>query len=282
MERLRYPDPFLEVRVEQLDLPFPSQSLCAGYEGGVWRASQLADHLFQWLPYAALNQEHQLSFGASNFVELLQLAATHVYNTRKTASRGELGELLFHLICVLHHGTFPVVCKLVLKTAPNDTVKGFDAVHLVPAGDGFDLWLGESKFYQNPRDAIREAVESVRSHVLPAFLSTEKAMILGHIPKTLPMYEKVLPLFRSQTSSDRLLAMSVFPILIAYESDTVGDHTELCDPYVEQLHREVADLKTYFTRRIDGMRLRFRLIFVPMGSKQAVIDRFDRKLEVFL
>src|SRR3712207_5513484 len=114
---ITYPDPFLEARIEHLELPIPLQGLCAGYEGGSWRGPQLADHLFQWLPYAALNQEHQLSFGASNFVELLHLAAAHIYNTKKTASRGEIGELLFHLICVLHHSTFPVVCKLILKTA---------------------------------------------------------------------------------------------------------------------------------------------------------------------
>ncbi len=144
-------------------------------------------------------------------------------------------------------------------------MKGFDDVHLLPIGDTFELWLGESKFYQDPRDAIREAVQSVRSHVLPAFLSTEKAMILGHIPKTLPMYEKVLPLFRSQKSSDKLLEMSVFPILIAYESDAIGLHTELCGRYVDQLRAEVAELRTYFADRADDLRFRFRLIFVPMG-----------------
>ncbi len=95
MERLSYPDPFLEVRVDEIDLPFPVQGLCAGYEGECGEVRNLRTISSNGFPYAALNQEHQLSFGASNFVELLQLAATHVYSTKKTASRGEIGELLF-------------------------------------------------------------------------------------------------------------------------------------------------------------------------------------------
>jgi hypothetical protein len=120
----------------------------------------LADHLFQWLPYAALSQENQLAFGSNNFVEMLRLAAAHIYKTKKTATRGEIGELMLHLACILHFKTIPVMCKLVLKTSSNDTVKGFDGVHLLPRDSSFELWLGESKFYTDPQDSIREAARS--------------------------------------------------------------------------------------------------------------------------
>ena len=82
-----FPDPFFEVRVSSIELPELS-ALCAGFDSGDWRAAPLADHLFQWIPFAALSQEHQLSFGASNFVEMLKLASAHIYNSRKTATRG--------------------------------------------------------------------------------------------------------------------------------------------------------------------------------------------------
>lgn len=147
---VEYPDAFLAVRVDHLDLSPPFAALCAGYDGGSWRADRLADHLFQWLPFAALNQEHQLAFAAHNFVEMLRLAAAHIYSTKKTESRGELGELLLHIACIVHFKTVPVVCKLVLKSSANDTVKGFDGIHLLPLDDGFEIWLGESKFYRDP------------------------------------------------------------------------------------------------------------------------------------
>ncbi|RKG80472.1 DUF1837 domain-containing protein [Corallococcus sp. CA049B] len=279
---VKYPDPFLEVRVEHLDLPFPLTGLCAGYEGGLWRSARLADHLFQWLPYAALNQEHQLSFGTHNFVEMLRLAAAHIYNTQKTESRGELGELLLHLACVLHFKTVPVLCKLLLKSSSNDTVKGFDGIHVVSRGEGFELWLGESKFYGDAKKAIRDAVESIRSHILPSFLVAEKTMVLGHVGQGIPHREAVLQLFKSQTSGDKLLKMAVFPVLVAYESASVEAFDEVSDTYVNQLAKEVADLRGYFAEKIGNLAFRFQLIFVPLGKKKDVVDSFDKMLVPFL
>lgn len=278
----KYPDPFLEIRVEDVALRPPHAALCAGYEGGSWRCAQLADHLFQWLPFAALNQEHQLAFGASNFVELLKLAAAHIYNTKKTVSRGEIGELLLHLICILHYDTVPVLCKLILKTSSNDTVKGFDGVHVVSKGAEFELWLGESKFYIDGREAIREAVKSIKEHILPSFLNTEKAMVFGHIGPGIPHREEIIKLFKAQTSADELLKKAAFPVLIAYESQSVAAFNALCSEYVEQLRSEVEGLKALFSAQAAGVVLRFRLIFVPLGRKMDVVERFDKKLEAFL
>lgn len=279
---IQYPDPFLEIRVDHLDLPLPIRGLCAGYEGGVWRSSQLADHLFNWLPYAALNQEYQLAFGPANFVERIKLAAAHIYHTKKTASRGEIGELLFHLICILHYGTVPVICKLLLKTSSNDTVKGFDGIHLVPIQDDFELWLGECKFYLDGKEAIREAIKSIKEHIAPAFLKTEKAMVIGHVSKDIPRREQVLKLFAAQTSSDVLITKSVFPVLIAYESKAVSDYKVLCDEYTNTLSEELKVLKDYFSDKAADVKLRFGLIFVPMNKKTDVIESFDKKLVPFL
>jgi uncharacterized protein DUF1837 len=277
-----YPDSFLEVRCADLSQPFPTTGLCAGYEGGKWRSERLADHLFQWLPYAALNQEHQLGFGSHNFVEMLRLAAAHIYKTKKTASRGELGELLLHLACILHFNTVPVMCKLVLKSSANDTVKGFDGVHLLPLGKSFELWLGESKFYTDAEEGIRDAIKSAKDHILPTFLTIEKAMIFGHVGKDIPYRPEVIKLFKSQSSGDELLKMAVFPILVSYESGSVASFTEVSTEYVKKLTGEVAQLRTYFGDRAAGLKLRFQLIFVPLGSKKDLVESFDKKLGAFL
>lgn len=279
---IQYPDPFLEIRIDHLDLPLPIRGLCAGYEGGEWRSTQLADHLFNWLPYAALNQEHQHAFGPANFVELIKLAAAHIYHTKKTASRGEIGELLFHLICILHYGTVPVICKLLLKTSPNDTVKGFDGIHLVPMQDDFELWLGECKFYLDGKEAIREAVASIKEHIAPAFLKTEKAMVIGHVGEDIPHRDQVIKLFKSQTSSDKLVEKSVFPVMIAYESKAVAGFDALSQEYIDALAGELKYLKEYFSEKSVEVKLRFRLIFVPMNKKKDVIESFDKKLVPFL
>ena len=174
------------------------------------------------------------------------------------------------------------MCKLVMKSSSNDTVKGFDGIHLLMKDSGFELWLGESKFYSDPQEAIVDAVKSVRDHILPAFLSTEKAMVFGHVGKDIPHRDEVLKLFKSQTSGDKLLANSVFPILITYESVTVATFKELSDTYVQALKDEVSKLRGTFGKRAADLTLRFQLIFVPLGKKSELVEQFDKRLEAFL
>lgn len=282
MMQIKYPGSFLEVRVQILDLLPHATSLCAGYEGRKWRAEQLSDHLFQWLPYVALSQELQLSMDSSNFVELLKQAAAHIYKTKKTDSRGEIGELLLHLACIINFNSFPVICKLILKSSSNDTVKGFDGVHLVKNGNDYELWLGESKFYKDPRAAIRDAVKSIKDHILPEFLATEKAMIIGHVGKDVPNRDDVIRLFKSHTSSDELIAKAVFPVMIAYESDAVKTHSELTKEYEAMLEEETRDLDKYFMDQTSDLKIRFHLIFLPMSKKADLLESFDKKLEAFV
>jgi len=279
---VQYPDPFLEVRVDLVELLNPLRALCAGYENENWRSVQLADHLFGWVPYVALMQEHQLSFASHNFVELLKLAAAHIYDTKKTETRGELGEILLHLACVLHFNCEPIVCKLVLKSASNDTVKGFDGVHVKLLPENFEIWLGESKFYKDPQKAIRDAVSSVKEHILPHFLKSEKAMLFAHIGKDVPRRSEIASLFRPSTSIDKLLAVSVFPIMIAYESKAVASHGTICEQYVNMLQAEVEALRVYFGEKAAQISLKFQLILVPLESKDAVVASFDDKLKPFL
>lgn len=277
---LKYPEPFLEVRVTSLGDEFDTLALCAGYEGKQWRAAQLAKHLIQWLPFAALDQEAQNSFSISNWFEMVARAAAHVYKTKKTASRGEIGELILHIACVNEFETIPVLCKLILKTSSNDTVKGFDGVHARIVDDQkLELWLGESKFYKDPKRAIKEAVASVRDHILPDFLDTEKAMIFGHIAPGVPKRDEIIRLFKANTSSDELLKYSVFPILIAYDSASSASYKEVCEELIAELTTEVAGLRDVFKGEIADVNLRFQLIFLPMAEKSSLIDEFDRRLE---
>jgi hypothetical protein len=279
---VKYPDPFLEVRVDLVDLSSPLQALCAGYESGKWRSVRLADHLFGWVPYVALIQEHQLAFASNNFVDLLKVAAAHIYDTKKTENRGELGEILLHLACILHFSCEPIVCKLVFKSASNDTVKGFDGVHLKLKDGGFEVWLGESKFYTDAKKAIRDAVESVKVHILPSFLNSEKAMLFAHVAPDIPNRDDIVKLFKSSTSSDQLLKASVFPIMVAYESEAVASFGDVCEQYVNMLKDEVEELKSYFGVKAAALPLRFQLIMVPLGDKDAVVKSFDEKLKPFL
>jgi hypothetical protein len=152
----------------------------------------------------------------------------------------------------------------------------------MPKGSSFELWLGESKFYTDPEDAIREAVKSIKDHILPSFLTTEKAMIFGHVGPDIPHRDEVLKLFKSHTSGDELLKCVVFPVLIAYESAAVASHATVAAPYVQSLKSEVDALRVYFDGKAAGIVLRFQLLFVPLGKKKDVVDNFDKLLGAFL
>ena len=91
------PPPFLYVRVQDLNLTPTITALCAGYEGGEWRAKALADHMMEWLPEFALNYTERKNCGHHNSVRLLREAAQRVYKTEKFQKRGEFGELLLHI-----------------------------------------------------------------------------------------------------------------------------------------------------------------------------------------
>jgi hypothetical protein len=279
---VQYPDPFLEVRVDLVDLGPPLRALCAGYEAGDWRSVRLADHLFGWVPYVALIQEYQLSFASHNFVELLKVAAAHIYNTKKTANRGELGEILLHLACVLHFECEPILCKLALKSSSNDTVKGFDGVHVRLDGEAFEIWLGESKFYTDGKEAVRDAIKSVQEHILAHFLVSEKAMLFAHVGQDVPKRDQIVKLFKSSTSIDDLLKVTVFPVVITYESQAIASHDAVCEQYVNMITAEAKALKEYFGERAAGLSIRFQLILVPLGNKEAVVNSFDEKLKPFL
>jgi hypothetical protein len=161
-------------------------------------------------------------------------------------------------------------------------VKGFDGIHLLSTSGLFEIWLGESKFYEDPKKAIRDAVQSVGDHIIPSFLTAEKAMVFGHIAPDIPNRQQVIDLFKSQTSSDQLLDLAVFPVLIAYESQAVANFSSVSTAYVEKLTNEIAELRSYFAGKAGDLTLRFRLIFIPMDRKADLVASFDQKLGAFL
>jgi glutaredoxin 2 len=139
---VKAPDPFLEVRVKQLDTKPSIIGLCVGYELGNWRTAQFAEHLMNWLPEFVLTHAEIEGLHSGNMLELLRQAAKKVYASKKFRSRGEFGELLLHVAIRQVFESLPAISKIFYKSARNDTVKGFDAVHVVPTPEGLELWLG--------------------------------------------------------------------------------------------------------------------------------------------
>lgn len=172
------PDSFFELVVHDIDSIPGLTGASAGYENGAFRNDEFAEYLIEWLPDFALKYSELEEFNSGNSRRMLRKAAQVVYTSTKYKSRGEFGELLLHALLREVFDSEPAISKMYYKTATNDTVKGFDAVHIVDAVDGLELWLGEVKFYNNNGTrAIADITKEILEHTDYNYLKDEFLLI---------------------------------------------------------------------------------------------------------
>jgi hypothetical protein len=276
------PKPFLVSRFSDDQQNPKINCICPGFELKKWRFERLAAHLIDWLPDFAIRQD-SLPPNIENITDyrkLVELAAERIYKTEKTEFRGEIGELLLHAICRQFSETFPAVSKVYYKDSSNDIVKGFDLVHTrydEPSHE-LQLWLGEAKFFSSGTDAVADAIRSIRKHLDAGFLTSEKILLGGKLSTDTPGYAILKSLFDRDTPLDELFQRLIVPILIAYDS-TVTASFEDNKSYDEALLAEMAK----FQKSLGGLTTNISAycFYVPMNSKQLLVDSFDKKLGGF-
>ncbi len=248
-----------------------------------WRYQNLAAHLTDWLPDFAIRHDDlpKKIETTTEYRKLTEIAAARVYDTNKTASRGEIGELMLHAICRQFSGTFPTVSKVYYKTSSNDVVKGFDLVHTRynAKRKELQLWLGEAKFYKDGSRAVRDAIKSITQHLDAGFLNSEKILLGGKISKDTPGYSKLEWLFEKDTPLDDIFDRLVIPILIAYDSEHTLSYKD--DKSYDALAiAETTKFQQQFKKKIPSS-ISFYCFYVPMNSKANLIKAFDRRLGAF-
>jgi hypothetical protein len=252
---------------------------CAGFELNAWRCIPFAEHLIEWLPEYALPEDELAVTHANMYVKLKQ-AAIRVYTSQKYKRRGEAGEIALHAICRDYFETLPISPRVFYKSATNDVVKAFDLVHArFPPASGVELWLGESKLYTDTKEAITEALKSVTEHLQQGFLKEQKLLLGPQIPKTVPHYDELLQLFEPQTSLDKFLQASVFVIGVLSNSGACAAATQIDDAYRAALEGEFAAIHDRLVNSGLTNSIRVLLIYVPLASKNALVDAFDAKLK---
>ena len=272
------PRDFLEVRVRRLDLAPALIGLCAGYENGEWRSQQLAKHLMEWLPEFALNYRERQALGHHNAVRLMRAAARTIYESNKFEKRGEFGELLLHVAIRQVFKTLPAISKIYYKDSVNDTVKGFDAVHVVVGREGLELWLGEAKFYKDVGAAISAVIDELRKHSEAEYLRGEFAAIVNKVDGRWPHGKKLKKLLDPNTSLDEIFDAVSIPVLLTYDSDTVKAHDRVCDEYERDFEREVIQHHGTFASKGLPQKVRVHLFLVPLKSKKELQGKLDTEL----
>jgi hypothetical protein len=254
---------------------------CAGFELGKWRCAALSRHLISWLPAAILRpDEYPANLG--DWPSAARKAAFRFFQQVDPAKRGELGELILHIICRLEFNTHPTLAKMFYKSATNDVVKGFDVVHTkyYPETDEIELWLGEAKFYSDGYSAAKAAITSIAGHLEQKFLQQEKALIGPLLRQDTPGYHKLAWMFNDSVPLDEIVNRLVIPTLVTFDSEHVknfcGDYLQ----YANEIQAEIEKFHGTFSA-LSTLPIELKLIYVPLGDKAGLCNDFVRRLETF-
>lgn len=276
---MEQPQPFLEIRVQKLELKPAIIGLCVGYELGGWRADQFADHIMEWMPEFALTYSEIEGIHSGNMVALMREAAKKVYASEKFKNRGEFGEIFLHAAIRQVFGSIPAISKIYYKSARNETVKGFDAVHVITGENGLELWLGEAKFYTNITSAIRDVVKELDEHMERDYLRDEFVLIGGKIDPRWKHAEELKKLLSPNTSLDQIFNRVCIPVLLTYDSECISKHNECSAEYCDNFHDEIMMHYASFSEKKLPANVTLHLFLLPLKAKKDLIKVLDSKLK---
>lgn len=279
------PTAFLTVRGHDIAATPSLCGLCVGYEQNLWRAPQLADYIVKWLPEFALTPSEWASLNHANAVDLIRKASQIVYQTDKFKRRGEFGELFLHAIIRQVHDSLPAISKIYYKSAANDTVKGFDAVHVVGPHDAMELWLGEAKFYNDIDRAIRDVAKELEQHLSTDYLRGEFLLIGNKLDDRLPHTPALRQLLAQETSLDEVFTRACIPVLLTYDSSCVSAHSQITAHYIAAFESELKEYHKAFCDAIAGKavpkEVRIHLFLMPLANKAELVKALDKKLKTW-
>jgi len=256
-------------------------TLCAGFERGEWRQDGFVSHLFDYLLEFALKWTELKKINSATAVRMIEDAARRVYETDKYGKRGEFGELILHAALRSHFGSEPAVSKLFYKSSDNDTVKGFDCVHVVEGQDGrLELWLGEAKFYAEITKAIAAALESLAELTDTQRLKREFVLVRGLVDDDWPYAEQFRALTDERRSLDEVFQVLRIPVLLTYNSDAVSGAAEVTAAYEDELKAEAEAILERF-KASDRLPsdVFIHLILVPLKDKEEFRSALHERLQ---
>ena len=247
--------PFFNIIIHKDDT-FPDlHGVCAGFESRQWRKDQLVDYLFEYLPEFALTYSELENITRDNIVAKIRQVATSIYQSEKFKNRGEFGELLLHAIIREMYNTIPAISKIYYKDGPNETVKGFDAVHVVVTEKTLELWLGEVKFYSNINTAISDVIEELRQHIIVRYVRNEFMAITNKIDDKWPYADRLKTLLHPNISLDDVFSNTCIPVLLTYDSKTLAKYNNKCEEYIQEITNEFQSIHKNFCDKLGDFPL---------------------------
>ncbi|EEN83171.1 MULTISPECIES: HamA C-terminal domain-containing protein [Bacteroidales] len=273
--------PFFNIIIHKDDT-FPDlHGLCAGFESRQWRKDQLVNYLFEYLPEFALTYSELGNLTSENMVAKMRQVAASIYQSEKFKNRGEFGELLLHAIIREMYDTIPAISKIYYKDGPNETVKGFDAVHVIVTDKALELWLGEVKFYNNISNAISDVIEELNQHIKTRYVRNEFIAITNKIDTKWPHANILKTLLHPNTSLDDVFSNTCIPVLLTYDSSVLTRYDNKCDEYIQEISEEFQRFHKKFCDKLGEFPLTIHLFLFPLNTKAELINSLESKLKIW-
>lgn len=272
---------FFKIIVHDEDSMPTLLGICAGFESGEWRGQRLTENLFKCIPEFCLTYSEIHEVDSSEWMDKMKKAVSMIYSSSKYKNRGEFGELLLHYILKDLYKTVPAISKMYFKDGPNETVKGFDAVHVIANSEGnLDLWLGEVKFYKNALKAINDVIPEIKEHFAHDYLRTEFIAITNKLDKESPYCDKLSKLISPDTSLDDIFERICVPVLITFNSKVINKHTKYTTAYKEEMKKEMEKYFKQFEFQFKklGIDIEVHLFLLPLKTKETFVQMLNKKL----
>jgi hypothetical protein len=215
-------------------------------------------------------------------------AAKIIYETEKYGLRGEFGEILLHIAIRQVYETIPAVSKIYYKNSINNTVEGFDAVHVINKGNNLELWIGETKFYSNVNNAIYDVCTEIVDHLETDYLKSEFLLIKNKIDPSWPQADSLKALLNNNVSLDLVFERACIPVLLTYDSDVVNKSRKTNREFLTSIVAEMskayktmrANLKKKYEARFqESIPLTVHIILIPLKEKEALMKALHTKLK---
>jgi hypothetical protein len=274
-----HPRSFIKLQIENINIIPNLYAYSVGYENKKWRTEQLASHVMEWLPEFSLKYSEIKNLRSENAVRLIRQAARNIYESENYKSRGEFGEILLHILIRQTKQTMPAISKIYFKDARNDTVKGFDCVHVVANDTKFELWLGEVKFYSDINQAIYDVCEELEKHTQTDYLRNEFSAIINKIDEKWSHADRLKKLLDENTSLDEIFDSACIPVLLTYDSKVIASFDKVCMEYEDAFKAEVEEKYQKFTAKLGQLPIIVHLFLLPLDKKKELNNVLNESLK---
>lgn len=248
-----------------------------GFEYGKFRLEPMAKQIIDAIPdfvYGVNEPELNLI----NAVEKLRESAETIYKTNKYQTRGEFGEVILHILLRDFFNTQPLISKIYFKDGANETVKGFDGIHVKNNNSKKEIYLGEAKIYKEQRTALDSLIEDLNEHFSADYLRQEFLFISRKVPDNYPERKSWLEIISQKRRLEDIFNSIVATMVCTYESSIYSKYEDETELFIADFETEIKRLGQRFKEKSQNKPFKVILLLVPIQKKSDLIELLNTKL----